>query len=102
MVGSLRLRSAAGVGRTWPKPSGRSGSGLAPTRQATEGLEVGLLVVAGGHCGCTEGEVVGELPPDGAGGWVVQAVAKAATTKTRGRIRRTLRTMYGLRVACRG
>ena len=70
MVGSRRLRSAAGVGRTWPKPSGRSGSGVAPTRQAAEGLEVGVLVVSGGRGGCcTGGEVVAGLAAGGAGGW---------------------------------
>jgi hypothetical protein len=94
MVGSLRLRSAAGVGRTCPKPSGRSGSGLAPTRQAAPDLEVGLLVVSDGRCGrCSDGEVVGGLPPGAAGGWWAHAVAKVATTKTSGMIRRAPRTM---------
>ena len=36
-VGSPRSRSAAGVGCTSPKPSGRSGSGLAPTRHPPAG-----------------------------------------------------------------
>jgi hypothetical protein len=93
-VGSRRLRSAAGVGRTWPKPSGRSGSGVAPTRQAAEGLEVGVLVVSGGRGGCcTGGEVVAGLAAGGAGGWLAQAPASAATTRTRGRVGRARRTM---------
>jgi hypothetical protein len=94
MVGSRRLRSAAGVGRTWPKPSGRSGNRLAPTRQAAEGLEVGLLVVSGGGCGCrTDGGVVGVPPPGGAVGWLAHAVPDAAMRRTRGTISRAPRTM---------
>jgi hypothetical protein len=94
MVGSRRLRSAAGVGWTCPKPSGRSGSGLAPTRQAAEGLEVGVLVVSGGRCGrCSDGEVVDGLPPGGAGGWLAHAVPDAATRRTTGTISRAPRTM---------
>jgi hypothetical protein len=92
MVGSLRLRSAAGVGSTWPKPSGRSGSGLAPTRQAAAGLDVGVLVVSGGRGGCgTGGEVVGG--PAAGGGWLAHAAANAATTRTQGRIGWAPRTM---------
>jgi len=39
VVGSRRVRRVAGVGRTWPRPSGPSGRGLAPTGRAAAGLE---------------------------------------------------------------
>ena len=57
-VGSRRVRSAAGVGSTCPNPSGRNGSGLAPTRQAPGGLVVG---------GSAPGGRVVELPSGGCG-----------------------------------
>jgi ketosteroid isomerase-like protein len=67
---------------------------LAPTRQAAEGLEVGVLVVSGGRGDCgTGGEVVAGPAAGAAGGWSAQAPANAATTRTRGRIGRAPRTM---------
>jgi hypothetical protein len=50
-VGSRRSRSAAGVGSTSPNPSGRNGSGLAPTRQLAPTREVADGRVAGRGCG---------------------------------------------------
>jgi hypothetical protein len=52
------LANTAGVGRVCPKPSGRSGSGLAPTSQATAGMAGvggGTLLDAGGSADVVAG-----------------------------------------------
>jgi hypothetical protein len=61
MVGSRRSTSAGGVDRTTPYPSGRRGSGVAPTIQGSTGRGAGFDWVAGvrkaaaGVCCCTAG-----------------------------------------------
>jgi quinol monooxygenase YgiN len=100
MVGRLRVRSLAGVGRTCPKPSGRSGSGLAPTRQTADALDVGAG--AGAGVAPAGGEAVagpaGTATEDGLGlalgcvdGWAAQAATNAPSTKAISR--RTPRSM---------
>jgi hypothetical protein len=100
MVGRLRVRSLAGVGRTCPKPSGRSGSGLAPTRQTADALDVGAG--AGAGVAPAGGEAVagpaGTATEDGLGlalgcvdGWAAQAATNAPSTRAISR--RTPRSM---------
>jgi len=100
MVGRLRVRSLAGVGRTCPKPSGRSGSGLAPTRQTADALDVGAG--AGAGVAPAGGEAVagpaGAATEDGLGlalgcvdGWAAQAATNAPSTRAISR--RTPRSM---------
>src|SRR6266516_379230 len=47
-VGRRRSRRAAGVGRTWPKPSGRSGMGRAPSTHVAAGAAAPVVVVGAG------------------------------------------------------
>jgi quinol monooxygenase YgiN len=108
MVGRLRVRSLAGVGRTCPKPSGRSGSGLAPTRQTADALDVGAG--AGAGVAPAGGEAVagpaGTATEDGLGlalgcvdGWAAQAATNVPSTRAISR--RTPRGMRS-RVPCSG
>ena len=56
LVGRERFTSWGGVGRIWPKPSGRRGRGEAPTTHGGGAVVVGVL---GGVVGAVVGVVVG-------------------------------------------
>src|ERR1700712_4725192 len=58
-VASRRTRSCFGVGSTCPNPSGRSGNGLAPTRQEPS-FGVALWVLRGGGGDVCLGDGVAE------------------------------------------
>src|SRR5690349_5102523 len=59
-VGSRRTRRTFGVGSTWPNPSGRSGSGEAPTTQTGVGGEaVGVGDGVDDGVGCPTGVGLG-------------------------------------------